>query len=336
MIRKLYKARTKKANAAKQLPVRITNDTVAEHRERILAGGRKHKYPLQYTKHRLIWNTVIISAIVLFLAGLLVWLQLYVWRDTGDIAYRITRFLPLPAGKVDGEAVRYSDYLLYHRSTMAIQESQGRVDTAADKAAFQRQQAMTRAVEDAYVRKLARERDLRVGRDQVVAAIEQKRQESGLSAQGYEDVVRQHLGWSMDELREVMQAALLRQAVAFSVDQTAADTSATVSSLLGKGKGLEAIAEELGQKVQFVAPETVGKDNADGGLSLAASALKPGQVSGATKTLAGDGYYFIRLHSSDATSVTYSYIRVPLTTLQEMVGSLKNDGKIHYYVKVEG
>ena len=32
----------------KELPKRITNDTVAQHREKVLAAGRKHKYPIQY------------------------------------------------------------------------------------------------------------------------------------------------------------------------------------------------------------------------------------------------------------------------------------------------
>ena len=30
-----------------EAPQRITNDTVTEHRKRVLAGGRKFKYPLQ-------------------------------------------------------------------------------------------------------------------------------------------------------------------------------------------------------------------------------------------------------------------------------------------------
>lgn len=71
MIKKLAKRKRTK----KELPVRITNDTVAEHRERVLAGGRRHKYPVQYTKHRLVWNTIIISTFGLILAGVLVYQQ---------------------------------------------------------------------------------------------------------------------------------------------------------------------------------------------------------------------------------------------------------------------
>ena len=53
---KLKRNKKQKASSAG----RITNETIAEHRERILAGGRKFKYPIQYNKHKLIINTMII------------------------------------------------------------------------------------------------------------------------------------------------------------------------------------------------------------------------------------------------------------------------------------
>ena len=43
----LRKALGKNAPPPPETGGRITNETVAEHRERVLAGGRKFKYPLQ-------------------------------------------------------------------------------------------------------------------------------------------------------------------------------------------------------------------------------------------------------------------------------------------------
>ena len=40
----------RKKKAEPEVPSRITNDTVAKHREQILAGGRRFKYPVQYIK----------------------------------------------------------------------------------------------------------------------------------------------------------------------------------------------------------------------------------------------------------------------------------------------
>ena len=99
----LKKSAKLKKKDKRSLPSRITNDTVAEHREKVLAGGRKHKYPIQYSKHKLVWNTIFISIAGLIAVIVLLYLQLYVWKDTSDLAYRITKILPLPAGSVEGE-----------------------------------------------------------------------------------------------------------------------------------------------------------------------------------------------------------------------------------------
>ena len=60
----------------KELPKRITNDTVAQHREKVLAAGRKHKYPIQYTKRRLVWITMLVSVVILIVFIALGWAQL--------------------------------------------------------------------------------------------------------------------------------------------------------------------------------------------------------------------------------------------------------------------
>src|ERR1700761_699 len=46
----------------------ITNETVAEHREHVLRGARKYKYPLQHSKHRIviISTMLIIAALISF------------------------------------------------------------------------------------------------------------------------------------------------------------------------------------------------------------------------------------------------------------------------------
>ena len=50
-------AKLRRQKPEEEKPSRITNETVAEHREQILAGGRKFKYPVQYAKHKLVLNS---------------------------------------------------------------------------------------------------------------------------------------------------------------------------------------------------------------------------------------------------------------------------------------
>ena len=197
----LKKSAKLKKKDKRSLPSRITNDTVAEHREKVLAGGRKHKYPIQYSKHKLVWNTIFISIAGLIAVIVLLYLQLYVWKDTSDLAYRITKILPLPAGSVEGEFVRYSDYLLYNRGNMAVLKTQGQ-DQAGDKVAFQRQRAMNQAVQDAYVRKLAREKGVSVDDRKVDEEVDRQQKDAGLSKEAYRSAVKDMIGWSLDEVRD--------------------------------------------------------------------------------------------------------------------------------------
>src|SRR3989344_4195797 len=93
--------RLKRKKQADQKPSRITNETVAEHRERILAGGRRFKYPIQYARHRLVINTIIISLVALLLVIGIGWQQLFLAQNTGNFFYRVARVFPIPVASVD-------------------------------------------------------------------------------------------------------------------------------------------------------------------------------------------------------------------------------------------
>lgn len=333
MILKLHKMKSRKKHEAKKMPSRITNDTVAEHRERVLAGGRKHKYPIQYTKHRLVWNAIFIGIAALIAALVLVWAQLYVWRDTGDIAYRITRTIPLPVASVDGTWVRYSDYLMIHRSNMAVLAKRGQ-QHAEDKVAFQRQRSMEVAIENVYAEKLARERSIAISDERVMGLIEQQRKERSLSENAYATAVKDQLGWSLGEARQALRANLLRREVAFAVDEAALRLSEGIATELKAGKKLSEIAQARGQAVQYVPRVSVAKNNADGGLTAEAAKLKAGETSGIVKTVSGDAYHFISVEENTDQAVTYGYIRVPLTEFKRQLEELKKAGKIKYFIKL--
>ncbi len=331
MIKKVLRKRS-----AKKLPTRITNDTVAEHRERVLAGGRKLKYPIQYTRNTLVRNAILISLGALVALVVLVWLQLYVWKDTSDLAYRVSRVIPVPVAQIDGKYVRYSDYLLYHRSTISVLESQGGSEnTASDRMMFQQQQAIDRALEDTYARKIANERNISIANERIDSLIEQQRAQSGLSESAYEAVVNDNLRWTMDELRRAMRNTLLRQEVAFSIDDKASGVAQQVGDLIGEGQTLEEVARALEAEVEYQADISVPRDNSDGGLSSAAADLEVGSESGAIKTLAGDGYYFILRHSSDEESIRYSYLKVPLTVFSKQFNELKDSDQTRLFINIE-
>jgi len=318
----------------KELPKRITNDTVAQHREKVLAAGRKHKYPIQYTKRRLVWITMLVSVVILIVFTALGWAQLYVWKDTSDIAYRITKILPLPVANIDGENAEYSDYLLYHRSSLAVLQSQGQADQK-DKVKFYQNQSIDKALEVAYAKKLARENNITVDDKKIQDLIKKQQESSKLSQSAYESVVKDNLHWSMDELKTAMKYTLLKQEVSFKIDKTANSLVSDIKKRLQEGKSLKDIATEMGDKVQSVFDLSVSTDNSDGGLTKAAMSLTKGKISGPIKTLSGDGYYFVTLNNIEGNTVNYSYVKVPLTEFNNQFNYLKNNNKVKYFISID-
>ena len=318
----------------KELPKRITNDTVAQHREKVLAAGRKHKYPIQYTKRRLVWITMFVSVVILIVFVILGWAQLYVWKDTSDIAYRITKILPLPVANIDGENAEYSDYLLYHRSSLAVLQSQGQADQK-DKVKFYQNQSIDKALEVAYAKKLARENNITVDDKKVQDLIKKQQESSKLSQSAYESVVKDNLHWSMDELKTAMKYTLLKQEVSFKIDKTANSLVSDIKKRLQEGKSLKDIATEMGDKVQPVFDLSVSTDNSDGGLTKAAMSLTKGKISGPIKTLSGDGYYFVTLNNIEGNTVNYSYVKIPLTEFNNQFNYLKNNNKVKYFISID-
>ena len=318
----------------KKLPTRITNDTVAQHREKVLAAGRKHKYPIQYTKRRLVWITMFVSVAILAIFVGLGWAQLYLWKDTSDIAYRITKILPLPVANIDGENANYSDYLLYHRSSLAVLQTQGQSDQK-DKVKFYQNQSINKALEVAYAKRLARENNITVDDNKVQDLIKKQQESSKLSQSAYESVVKDNLHWSMDELKIAMKYTLLKQEVSFKIDKTADDLVSTIQNKVKSGKSLKDIADEMGNKVQPVFNLSVSTDNSDGGLTKSATLLAKGKISEPVKTLAGDGYYFVTLNSLEDNMVNYSYVKVPLTEFNNRFNYLKNHHQVKYFISID-
>jgi hypothetical protein len=136
-----------------------------------------------------------------------------------------------------------------------------------------------------------------------------------------------------------MKTKLLRQKVAYAVDQNAETVSKNVATAVTAGNtDLNAVATAInadGKKsVVFWPAAWVPKDNQDGGLAAAASKLEVGQVSKAVKTTSGDGYYYVKLVDKNETQIRYEYIQVPLTAFDAMLAKVGTDNKVVEYISI--
>ncbi|MEO6109417.1 MAG: peptidylprolyl isomerase [Candidatus Saccharimonadales bacterium] len=313
---------------------RITTETIAEHRESILAGGRRFKYPVQYARHRLVINAIVIAVVVVILLIVGLWWQLYSVQNTSDFMYRVTKVIPLPVAKVDGQDVAYSDYLMKYRSSIHYLQEKEQVNLNSDggkrQSDYVKQQAMEDAIADAYAAKLAKENNVSVSAVELETFLKLQRNSTDgeVSVATYDAVILDYYGWSPAEYRQTMENKLLRQKVAYAIDTQAKNTADAVGKAISGGN-VDLVAITAAQNntttgsVSYATQGWVPKTNQDGGLAIAAAKLQKGGISSVVKSTTGDGYYFVRLLDINDTQVNYDFIHISLTAFTAQLDKIE-------------
>lgn len=322
---------------------RITNETVAEHREQILAGGRKFKYPVQYSKHKLLINTAIIAVVTVVLGSILLWYQLYVAQSTSNITYRITQLLPLPVATIDGQSVRYSNYLMKYRSSIHFLEAQDNFNLGTEdgkrQAAFVSRQQLDTAIKDAYVEKIAKEKDISVSSEEVSQFIENDLESKKVSQRAFErTVLDDYYGWSLGEYRSVVKMSLLKRKVSFAIDDVAKKEANDILSQLRKGTKFATVAkkssDDAATKANGGEAGTVTLDSPDpDGIIEALDGVNEGKF---TSLIQGrDGYYIAKLDDRSTKSIRYSIIKIDLTKFDAQFEKVKDSDKTEEFIDIK-
>ena len=213
---------------------RVTNETVAKHRQEVLTGARRFIYPLQQSKHRIaIISAIIISGILIFFL-VLSWYLLYQRQSIGDFAYRMSQIIPFPIARVDGQYVRYEEYLFELRQNVHYLVTQENVDFNTAEGQVQldgyRRQALDKVIDAAVIRQLANEQGIAVSEQEVEDQINLIRSSGGIgdATQTLEDTLQDFYGWNLADLRRVIKAQLLKQKLIPIFDTTAKPRAETV------------------------------------------------------------------------------------------------------------
>lgn len=335
-------AKLKRQKPVEDKPSRITNETVAEHREQILAGGRKFKYPVQYAKHKLVLNTLLIGIGAVALLIVLCWYLLYHAQYNSKFMYRLTQLVPVPVANVDGENVRYSEYLKKYRSDIfsLVQQEQINLKSADGKrqSEYYKRRELDTAVKEAYVNKLAREKNITVTRTEIDDFITRTVNSKSISLEAYEKtVLKNFYDWSLDEYRGVVRARLMMQKVSFAIDDAAKKRAETVASQAAIGDFAAVAAansDDLATKQNGGDVGSLPLDNQDAnGLIKAAERLTVNQISQPIQ--GSDGYYIIKLLEKTDVSIRYAQIKIGLTELDKRFEAVKKSDKIKEYIKVD-
>lgn len=327
----------KKVNSAPK----TESEKIAERREEVLSKGRKFRYPIQYTKHRVVFNTIIIGVLALALLTGLGWLALYKFQDTGDIIYRVSQVLPVTVVSVDGEPALYSDYLMIYRSSIITVEQQSGQLGSDEEANTVRQNYKRSALDNvesyAYATKLARERNISVSDEEVQTIYDEHRKvgTTERSEESFVTILEKNFGMTPKEYKRLLRFSILKAKVAEAIDTEAQKTIKEIESELSQTSDLSQIASKLGDKVQYEETgDLVSNTNLDSGRSNVAMQLQPDQVSKKFLSSNGDGYYFVKLKGKSDDKVNYSSIKVVFKTFKDQFEKLRNDGKINEAIQL--
>ena len=211
---------------------------VEERREEVLAAGRKFKYPLQWTKHRIVINTILIAVVVVSLLLVSFWLALYKFGMTDEMLYRVTKILPVAVASVDGEDVRFSDYLMFYRSSVqSIERQSSQVDNGSSKEDLQNQYkrvVLNEAEEYAYALKLAKELNITVSDEEIKDEFKRHLSVGGVerSEESFMKIVEDNFGLSKSEYERMLYLTLIKAKVEIAIDEKANETAGKVENML--------------------------------------------------------------------------------------------------------
>lgn len=246
---KLPLGKSSRATQKKSVP-RITNETIATHRDEVLSSARKYIYPLQHSRHRIVTISIalFVIAVIAFFSYTL--LALYRFNTTSTFMYRVTQVIPFPVAKAGSSWVSYENYLFEVRRYMHYYQSQQQVDfnTTAGKSQLKDFQnvALNNVIDHAFVKQLAKENNLSVGREDIndQVALLRAQNRLGGNEQVFEDVLKEYWGWSRADFERELRQQLLAQKVVSTLDSEAHSQAKQYLAQVKGGADFAAVAKE--------------------------------------------------------------------------------------------
>jgi len=216
---------------------RITNETVAVHREEVLSSARKYIYPLEHSKHRIV--VISISLFIVMIVGFFSYstLALYRFQTNSTFIYRVSQVIPFPVARTGGSFVSYENYLFELRHYMHYYENQQQLDFKSEAGRKQlaeyKRRALKKVIDDAYIKQLAKKNGVNVSNQEVEDQLTIVRSQNrlGNSKSMFEDVLKEFWGWSVDDFKRSLRQQLLTQKVLARLDT---DTKTRAETALGE------------------------------------------------------------------------------------------------------
>jgi hypothetical protein len=230
---------------------RITNESIAAHREEVLSSARKYIYPLRHSRHRVVKTSIIIfvASIIVFFIGCVV--SLYKFQNTSTFMYGVTRVIPFPVAKAGNSPVSYDSYLFELRHYMHYYESQQGVNFNTEDGQRQlanfKKQAMDQVVNQAYVKQVAKSKHISVSGAEVnrQVALVRAQNRLGSSDEVFRSVLQEFWGWSVADFKSELKNEVLEQKVIAKLDTKTNQRAQNALTQLNGGADFAALATKL-------------------------------------------------------------------------------------------
>lgn len=337
--------RKKKAEIREGAP-RITNETVAAHREEVLGTARKYIYPLQHSKHRivLVSSALFIVTIVAFFSYAT--LALYKFQSNSTFLYRVTQVFPFPVARAGGSFVAYENYLFELRHYTHYYENQLDTDFSDPRNAPQledfKRRALDKVVNDAYVKQLADQNNITVSAQEVDDQITIVRNQNRLGGneEVFEDVLRDYWGWSVSDFKRSLQQELLAQKVASTLDTATTEKANQALAELKAGASFADVAKKYSDNEQTKAnggefPELIERTNRDLSAQTTDALFK--LQKGQTSDIINTGYALEILKNLDiqGSKIRAAHILVQFKDISEYINDRKAEKGARTYISFD-
>ncbi len=323
---------------------RITNETVAEHREDVLRGARKYKYPLAHSKHRIViisTGLIVLAVVTFFVYSAL---ALYRFQSSSGFIYRITQVVPFPAARAGKSFVAYENYLFELRRYKHYYQTQQQVDFGSKDGQRQlaqyKPQAMDEVLQAAYVKQLAAQNHVSVTSADLSAELQSLQAQNQSSAQELADVTNKFFGWSMDDLKRELRQELLAQKVAAALDTAAQARANSILAQVQSGTDFGTLAVQNSD----ASDKASNGQYADGAITLASTdvpaavarqlqTMQVGQTSGVIQ--AGNTFEIVKLLADNNGKLQAAHISVNITPIATYVAQYQKAHSSHVFIKVD-
>jgi parvulin-like peptidyl-prolyl isomerase len=324
--------------------VRITNETVAEHREEVLSSARKYIYPLQQSKHKvvIVTTTIFIASVVGFFGYAT--LALYKFKTNSSFLYGVTRVIPFPVAKAGSSLVAYENYLFELRHYSHYYENQQKLDFNTESGKQQldqfKKRALEKVVNDAYVKQLAKEKKVSVSDAEVDAEIQIVRTQNRLGENDkvFEDVLKEYWGWSVDDFKRSLKQQLLAQKLLPVMDTQVVERANAAKQELNNGADFAEVAKKYSDDVASKDNGgeygfAIDKSNRDIAAQTTAALfkLKPGEVSDVIN--AGYSLEIVKNIEVQSDKIRAARITFNFKDIGAYLNDLKDKKKASLYIK---